>query len=161
MVRTTIGTIAEAELSVRQSETVDRIVADQTTTVPSSGSVTTSVAAPTGELISVTALSVLVKAPNGASSGTHSITLRGPDDQTDILIAESQFNTRVSISKNIIRVGNSDQEPASKVVQQANILAINLDDDGGLTLTYENNTDVSQSKPRQIDIVGIERGVST
>jgi len=160
MVRTTVGTIAEAELSVQESESVTTITADQTTTVASSSRERTTVTASTGTLLTVQGLRLNVGAPSGATSGVHQFRLRDPNTGFLYIRARSGNNEGVSINRNTITQANTIQEPASTRAQQANIQAITIDDTTQLEVVYTNSTDVDQSNTRLIRLIGVERGVT-
>jgi hypothetical protein len=161
MVRTTVGTIAEAELSVQESESVVSIAASQTSTVSSSGSQTTSVTAPTGTIITVLALRCVVQPPSGATSGNHTITVAGPAGNVRYLLAGSSFDTKININDCIIVKANQTAQPSTDSGQVNAITSIRADDTQGVQFTYNNNTDASQAQERDIDIIALERGVTS
>jgi len=160
MVRTTVGTIAEAELSVQQSEEVTFITANQTSTLASAATQTTSITASSGKLLIITGIRIAVPSPNGASSGTHTIDIGGPRGRVRFLLAESGFSDAVVINNGIITNATSNKIPADQTIQSDNIQALRADDTQGFEVAYENGTDVSQTKDRKIQIVGVERGVT-
>jgi len=160
MVRTTVGTIAEAQLSVEQAETVSTINADLTTTVSSSGSNTTTITAPSGALLSVIGIRLLAPNPSGASSGSHRIQIQGPDRQVRYLFASSGFDDNIRINNGTIRTAKLKQLPSSTAAQAEQIRSIIADDTRGVNLTYTNLTDVDQDQTVTIRLIVLERGVS-
>jgi hypothetical protein len=161
MVRTTVGTIAEAELSVQQTEDVATVDGTQTTTVPAGSTEITDVNAPSGTLINVSNLDILVQPPSGASSGSHRIVVQGPDGSTRYILAQSSFDTQIRLFGNTITTGDDTQTPGTAATQQANILALAMDDTNSIKLRYDNFTDVDQTNDRRVKIVGIQRGVTS
>jgi hypothetical protein len=161
MVRTTVGTIAEAEISVQQAEDVARVDATQTTTVLAGDNEETDIDAPSGTLIDVSNFEFVVEPPSGASSGTHRILIRGPSRNNLYILAESNFDTRIQVVTNTISTADTSRLPGTAAAQQANILALAMDDTNSINLRYDNSTDVDQTNERRIGIVGIQRGVTS
>jgi len=161
MVRTTVGTIAEAELSVRQSETVVTVDASETASIPAGGGQSTIIKAPSGTTLSVLGLRIRVDPPSGATSGDHQITLAGPTNIVRYLKAESNFDDPIIINDSIIFLATSVSRPSTEAAQSNSIQSLIADDEFGITIAYSNGTDAEQTQERQIDIVAIQQGVST
>jgi len=160
VVRTTVGTIAEAELSVQESEKVTTISADQTATVTSSSISTTNVLAPSGTIISVIGIRFQVSAPSGATSGNHQVQIQGPNGTVRFIFARANFGDQILIDDGIVKLASSTVAPASEAVQSNNISSLTADDSQPITFRYANGTDADQTNTRQIDIVAVQRGVS-
>jgi hypothetical protein len=161
MVRTTVGTIAEAELSVQQAESVNLISASQTATVSSSGSQTTTVTAPSGTVLTVVGLQVVIDPPPGATTGNHTIQVKGPNEAVSYLLARSTFDQDILINNSVIATANDFVRPGSPVVQSQTIRSIRADDTDGISLVYDNDTDVDQTERRTIRLLVLERGVTS
>jgi hypothetical protein len=161
MVRTTVGSIAEAELSVERSESITQISADQTADVAAGDNETTVFTAPSGTLIEVIGLFVRVPSPAGSSSGFHRVFLQSAGTRGRLLQAQSNDSDRIEINNNHIRTGTSLQAPPDAASQAITINSIRFDDTRGIDITYDNRTDATQTDTRTIDLVGLERGVTT
>jgi len=160
MVRTTVGTIAEAELAVTRSEALTKLDATQTETVTSTTTQTTTVTSSSGTFFTLTALFVRIPAPSGATSGTHRLQLSGPDGAIRYILATANFDSVITINDGIISRADTRQEPSTDAVQSDVLRSIAFDDSRSLTLEYTNDTDVDQTNDRRVDLLGIERGVT-
>jgi hypothetical protein len=160
MVRTTVGTIAEAELSVQRAESVTQISASSTLTVPSGGIDTTAVTAPTGTVLEVLGLEINIEPPPGATTGDHILFVRGPELNVRYIACFSSFDTGIKIRDGRIFVADQGQDPSTEVGQQGQIRSIRIDDTNGAVFEYENRTDVDQTNEREIQILALERGVA-
>jgi len=161
MVRTTVGTIAEAELSVQESESVIQIAADQTATLSSSSSQTTTIKAPSGTVIRILAVRFVAPPPSAATSGNHTLRILGAGTKTRYLVAQSDSNTQIILNDRIVSKANSAAEPSTEAAQATTLGAIRADDTVGVQFKYINGTDASQTQTRDIDIIALERGVSS
>jgi hypothetical protein len=161
MVRTTVGTIAEAQLSVQQSESVTTVSTDQTSTVSPSGRQKTTITAASGTLLSITGIRLLVLPPSDATSGSHGFTIDGPNGVLRFITVQSSFDKLVFVNNNIVTRGDLSQVPADPVAQQRNIQSLTIDDTTGIQINYDNDTDVSQSQTREIELIGLERSVTS
>jgi hypothetical protein len=160
MVRTTVGTIAEAELSVQQAESITTINASQSSTVNSGSSERTVVTAPSGTILRVLALRFFARAPSGASSGDHSLNIQGPATNVSYLVAQSDFSNEIVLNQTVIKSANLSATPTTEEAQSSTIRSLQSDDSQGIVLEYSNDTDVDQTESRDITIVAIEQGVS-
>jgi hypothetical protein len=160
MVRTTVGTIAEAELSVQQQKQVTTISADQTATVSAGNNQDTLIKAPSGSTISVVAASIRAPAPSGASSGRHQVQLSGPDAAIRYLTAGSDFGDQIFIRESVIDTATGRVRPGTDAAQASTIRALTADDTQGLNIRYQNDTDVDQTQTRRIRLVTVQEGVS-
>jgi len=159
MVRTTVGTIAEAQLSVQQSESVTTVSTDQTSTVSPSDRQKTTITAPSGTLLSITAIRLIAPPPGGATSGDHAFLIDGPNATIRFLLAGDSHDKFLVLSSN--GSGAARQTPADPVVFQRQIQSLTLDDTNGVVVKYDNNTDASQSQTREIELIGLERSVTS
>jgi phage I-like protein len=161
MVRTTVGSVAEADLSVERSESITAISADQTADVAAGDLQTTVLTAPSGTLIEVIGLFISSPSVSAASSGFHRVFLRSRGSPGKYIQAQSDNTGRIEINNNHIQTGNSVQLPSDAASQAIAINSIRFDDTRGLQITYDNRTDATQTDTRKIDLVGLERGVTT
>jgi len=161
MVRTTVGTIAEAQLSVQRTEAVTRIKNDQTATVQASNREVTSIFAPTGKLLSVDTIFIEINPPSGATTGRHNVSLRGPADNVQYLFVESGFSDSILIAGSYVDTATKRVSPSDAGAVNTAIQSIAADDSTPLVVRYENNTDADQTNRRRIRLVGVERGVTS
>jgi len=161
MVRTTVGSVAEASLSVERSESITAISADQTADVAAGDLQTTVLTAPSGTLIEVIGLFVSVPSVSGSSSGFHRVFLRSQGSPGRYIQAQSGNSNRILINNSHIQTANSLKLPSDAASQAIAINSTRFDDTTGLRITYDNRTDVTQTATRKIDLVGVERGVTT
>jgi hypothetical protein len=160
MVRTTVGTVAEAELSVQEAESVITIDATQTDTVPAGEKETTGVKAPSGTVLEVLTIKVFISAPPNATTDIHLLRLNGPNGSNRYLQAGSDNSTNISIDDGIIKDANAGQAPTTEISQTTQIRSIRLDDTNGIEFQYDNRTDGDQTENRRIEILALQRGVS-
>jgi len=160
MVRTTVGTIAEATISAQRAESVTPISANQTSTVSSGGSAQTTVTAPTGTVLEILGLQIIIDPPPGASTGDHIFFIRGPNLEVRYLACRSGFSTAIEIKDNRIFTADQTQEPSTEGGQRGQIRSIRCDDTNGVVFKYTNRTDVDQTNDREIRILALERGVA-
>jgi len=161
MVRTTGGTIAEAELSVTQVEKVTAVKASQTSSVTPNGIQTTTVASPPGTVLSATAVRLVARAPSGATTGFHRVSFVGPNSRVKYLQASAPFNEQVIVDKGVVQKATRSAIPGDEAAQAAALNSIIADDTNGLKVKYENLTDATQSQKRDIQLIGLERGAET
>jgi len=161
MVRTTVGTIAEAEISVQESESITAIQTDQSATVAQSDSQTTTITAPSGTILSVVGIRLLVQPPSGASSGRHNFTLSGPLQNVRYITATSEATDRILVSEGTIRTATRRASPTDGAAQSAQIRSATADDTNAIDITYSNTTDADQTNTRFIRVLAVERGVTS
>jgi len=160
MVRTTVGTIAEAQLSVQRTESVTQIQASQTSTISPGDTQQTVITAPSGTVLEVLTLRVVITGPGGASTGDHGIIIFGPNSRNIFLQATANGSNNVRVNHGFIRQADDKQRPSTEIAQQNQIRSLLADDTNGIIISYGNRTDVDQTNTRNIDIVALERGVS-
>jgi hypothetical protein len=160
MVRTTVGTIAEAEISTQRTESVTTVDTAQTSTVSPGTESDTVITAPSGTVLEVLGMRVKVGNPGGATTGFHDIQFRSSTRLHIYLLARSGPGTNIRINRGIILKADDVQEPSTEIAQLTAIRSIRIDDTNGLTIRYKNETDADQTDDRQIQLVALERGVS-
>lgn len=105
------------------------------------------------------AVYVLARTMGNATVGTHSIKLGYTSPIIDMLEAVSDFSSDILLHNGIIVKGNSSMLPQDQSAQYQALTNVTYDDQTPFRVTYRNDLDVTQTKGREIRIIGVKRQV--
>lgn len=122
--------------------------------VPAGQSESTDVYAPSGAVYNVVGMSFRAKEPSlsGATTGTHQINIYSMN-QVIMLVGKSDYQTEVYYNYGAFQNANQSQSPSDATAQAMAPGQLMADENGPITFTYINSTDVATTETREYTLV--------
>lgn len=133
----------------RQSGTSTHFLYKQTGTTINSGDMETVVfTSPSGTYSRVIAMNLGVKAPVNATSGSHQFNVVSEKNRIDMMIGESNYNTKLQYAFQTWNSADVRQRPSTEDAQVKAARGVTYDSTNGLQFEYRNNTNTGTARKR-------------
>lgn len=152
MVRTTLGTTLNAEVSVESSESVNFINEDFTGTLPSGASETKIIRAPAGTVLEIFRVRLIADPITGATTGGHKFDVLSESRFIGVLSISSNGTDFLRYNRSEVRTASTGSLPTDPAAQAIVFDGLRIDDKNGLQVKYQNNTDADQTNVRPLRI---------
>lgn len=140
-------------VAVTQRPELERLNLDQTSSVASGSSQTTSIYAPAGSVYSVQDLALDCHPDGNASSGSHLFRVFPLGGALQSLQGQSDNTLGVKFAWGYWVEGNQKKEPTDPAVQNMQATSLKATSNASIDIQYTNNLDVAQDNKRVIRVI--------